>query len=232
MAQELEAAAVALTPAGHAGQPKPVCEDVQVHTAGGLYIITPAKRFRVHSAALRLASPVFSCMLDPTSPFCEGQRLASNTSDSPASITLKEDDPEALEIILNIAHLNGHLIPTTLEPNLLFAVASLCDKYDMARSLRCYSILWTEKLTVEDIREKLAIKWLAAAWALKNEALFKIVTTYLVKYVKYRPKGPPEKGKEQQVGGGEVGEDEEVILIFHDGTELNTDGVPQKVLGT
>lgn len=207
-----------------AGQPKPVCQDVQIHAAGELYIVTPIKRFQVHPTALRLSSSVFSRMLDPTSPFCEGQLLAFSTEDSPASVTLKEDDPEALEVILNIAHFNGHLVPTTLKPKMLFAVASLCDKYDMAKALRGYSRLWTNKVKVQDIQGSCAMRWLAAACEFKNEVLFKFVTAYLVKHVKYKLKGPPDKGNG-------AGKDEEVILIFYDGTELDTDRVPPKVLG-
>lgn len=218
-------------------QQKPVCQDIQIHPAGWVHIITPTKRFQVFSTALRLSSPVFSRMLDPESPFLEGQLLASSTQDSPVSVTLKEDDPDALEVILNITHFKGHLVPTTLEPKKIFAVASLCDKYDMAEALKGYSMLWTEKLTIEDIKGRSAIRWLAAAWAFKSEVLFKLVTAYLVKNVKYGVKGPSEKGKGPQVEGkGKVGDStagkhEKAILMFYDGTELDTDGIPQKVLG-
>ena len=226
MAQELvNQATVAIPPAApSAEEPKPVLQDVQIHPAGELYIITSTKRFQVLSAALRLSSPVFSCMLSPTSPFYEGQLLASSTKDSPASVTLKEDDPEALEVILNIAHFNGHSVPMTLESKKLFQVASLCDKYDMAKALRGFSMLWTVKLTVDNIKGRCAIRWLAAAWATKNEVLFEIVTAYLVKYVKYRPSIFLNKPHGEEKGTG-------AILVFHDGANLDTDGIPQKVLG-
>lgn len=231
MAQEsVEQGAMALASVvASTEHPKPVCQDVQIYPAGEVYIITPTKRFRVFSVALRLSSPVFSRMFDPISPFYEGQLLASSTKDSPASVTLKEDDPEALEVILNIAHFNGHLVPTTLEPEKIFAVALLCDKYDMAKALRGYSLLWMVNLTTDDIKGSCAIRWLAASWAFKNEVLFELVTAYLVKYVKYRLKCPSENG---QVEGDGVRKDDKVVLLFYDGTELDTDGVSQKVLGT
>ncbi len=88
------------------------------------------------STALRLASPIFNKMLDSSSLFLEGHQLALSSKDFPAIVILKEDDPEALEIILNIAYHRRHLVPKWLEPEKMFAVAVLYDKYNIMAALR------------------------------------------------------------------------------------------------
>lgn len=176
-------------------------------------------------------------MLDPSSPFLEGRQLASSSKNLPAQVALNEDDSEALEIILNIAHHRGENVPKWLEPEKMFAVATLCDKYDMTAALSGYASAWTGKITLEDVKGKDAIRWLAVAWAFKNDCLVEDVTEYLIKNVKYHV---VEEGSTISEGGsgnpGKRGAKEKdladkAVLTFADGTELCTDGIPAKVLG-
>lgn len=210
-------------------------QDVKIHPSGGVYLCTPTKRFEVFTTALGLSSPVFARMLDPSSPFLEGRQLASNSKNSPAQVALNEDDSEALEIILNIAHHRGENVPKWLEPEKMFAVATLCDKYDMTAALSGYASAWTGKLTLEDVKGKDAIRWLAVAWAFKNDCLVEDVTEYLIKNVKYHV---VKEGSTNREGGSGPGKRrlkrkdlaDKVVLTFADGTELCTDGIPTKVL--
>lgn len=220
-------------------------QDVKIYPSGGVYLYTPTKRFEVFTTALGLSSPVFARMLDPSSPFLEGRQLALGSKDSPTQVALHEDDSEALEIILNIAHHRGENVPKWLEPEKMFAVATLCDKYDMTAALSGYASAWMGKLTQEDLKGKDAIRWLAVGWAFKNDCLVEDVTEYLIKNVKYQV---AEEGRTNSRCGGESSENHEgeslesqgakkknladkVVLTFADGAELCTDGIPTKVLG-
>jgi len=170
-------------------------------------------------------------MLDPSSPFIEGRQLASSSGDSPAQVTLNEDDSEALEIVLNIAHHRGENVPKWLEPERMFAVATLCDKYDMTAALSGYASAWTGKLTLDDVKGKDAIRWLAVAWAFKNDSLVEDVTEYLIKNVKYHVVEEGDTDGKGERGAKEKDLAHSVVLTFADGAELCTDGIPTKVLG-
>ena len=65
------------------------------------------KDFIVSSAAMRLASPVWHAMLDPKGHFMESQSSATN-----GGVDFEDDDGTSLEILLNIAHMNYHLLQT------------------------------------------------------------------------------------------------------------------------
>lgn len=79
--------------------------------------------FRVSSKAMCLASPVWHVMLDPSGPFKE----ARPENDS---VLFPEDDAQALQILLYIAHLQFHSIPETLSFTQLLNLAIICDKYN------------------------------------------------------------------------------------------------------
>lgn len=79
-------------------------------------------RWLVSASAVCLASPVWAAMLKPTSSFRETETK---------EIELKEDDePEAILILLRIAHLQHLQIPVTLSFEQLYEMAVVCDKYD------------------------------------------------------------------------------------------------------
>lgn len=224
--------------------------DVQIHPRGEIYLCTPTKRFQVFSPALRLASPVFSRMLDPTSPFLEGRQLANSTHTSPAAIPVEDDDPDAMEVILNIAHHNGHRVPKKITAEMIFAIAALCDKYDMGAALSGWAGLWTEGFTVQDVQGRDAIRWLALACAFRDERLMGGATEYLIRNVRY--KLVDVYGGRDEEGDGDEGDsgcestaadcrkgrqrqgakEKKCVLAYADGTELCTDGIPRKVLGT
>ncbi|KAF8414510.1 hypothetical protein EV426DRAFT_229861 [Tirmania nivea] len=172
----------AIANAEAAPRPSGLPQDVKIYPSGGVYLCTPTKRFEVFITALGLSSPVFARMLDPSSPFLEGRQLASSSKDSPAQVALNEDDSEALEIILNIAHHRGENVPKWLEPEKMFAVATFVIN-DMTAALSGYASAWTGKLTLEDVKGKDAIRWLAVAWVFKNDCLVEDVTEYLIKNV-------------------------------------------------
>ncbi|KAK6344118.1 hypothetical protein TWF696_007764 [Orbilia brochopaga] len=93
--------------------------------------------YRVSDAALRLASPVLAKMVDPKSPWT---KKASNSlpSQGVLTITLHDDNPEALALLFDLMHFQKQNIPKHLGLKRIFYLALVCDKYDcvdVARSL-------------------------------------------------------------------------------------------------
>lgn len=86
--------------------------------------------FRVSSKAMCLASSVWRAMLDPSGLWKEAQEESN--------VNFPDDDPDALRIVLDIAHFHFHRIPDTLTYMQLLELAILCDKYDTARLV----LLW------------------------------------------------------------------------------------------
>jgi len=104
----------------------------------------------VLTKVLKLASPVFASMFRPG--FQEGNSLqsqpqsgsgsrATDTSDLPV-IHLYEDNPFAMEVLLNALHFRCHRITSKLEFPMLSDVAVLSDKYDCSRALKPWAELW------------------------------------------------------------------------------------------
>ncbi|KAJ6259765.1 hypothetical protein Dda_5405 [Drechslerella dactyloides] len=93
--------------------------------------------YRVSAAALRLASPVLAKMVDPKSPWAKRQQ--DNQLDQEVLvITLHDDHPEALDILLQLMHFQKQNIPEHLDLKRIFYLALVCDKYDcvdVAKSL-------------------------------------------------------------------------------------------------
>lgn len=97
-------------------------------------------RLLVSSKALSLASPVFAVMFSPR--FKEGSNLNSSC---PSEVPLPEDDPEAMTLLCNCLHFRHDHIPRNVEFSLLKALAILCDKYDAAKAISVWIILWLQK---------------------------------------------------------------------------------------
>ena len=90
------------------------------------------KNFHVSRAVMCLASPVWKAMLAPDRSFKEARPESSHG----AVVDFSDDDPEALHLLLNIAHLNFHELPESLKYEELLQVCVPCDKYDMIWLLR------------------------------------------------------------------------------------------------
>lgn len=102
-----------------------------------------ATLIRVHSKVLSLASPVFAAMLSPR--FAEGKALEKNkrTVDSPTTIDLPDDDPEAMSLICRILHFKEEAARRICYPVLIIRnLADICEKYDMSRALGPWSNIW------------------------------------------------------------------------------------------
>lgn len=102
----------------------------------------------VSSVALSLMSPVFEAMF--SGPFIEGQSLSP---DSPRTVPLPDDDPEAMRLLCSTAHMCVDELPNKNVPrkivHTVFAeYAILCDKYDCIGAVSAYSKRWAMELLV------------------------------------------------------------------------------------
>jgi hypothetical protein len=97
--------------------------------------------FRVCSATLRRASPVLKAML--FGPWIESK--TRRESESQWEVTLPEDEPSGMGVILDIFHGNFDAVPASLETFTLFALVVAADKYDMFRCLRPFAASWREE---------------------------------------------------------------------------------------
>lgn len=94
---------------------------------------------RVSSKVLSLASPVFAAMLSPR--FAEGQALLTSTSTDTPSISLPDDNSEAMIWLCKALHFKKDL-PVDIDFSLLRELAILCDKYDLVGALNPWSHAW------------------------------------------------------------------------------------------
>ena len=90
--------------------------------------ISKIHSFLVSTKAVCLASEAWSRMFDTSGPW------ANTDVHSDGKIHLHDDDPSALELVLRIAHLQFHELPsTTLWFEQIYQLAVVCDKYDMVK---------------------------------------------------------------------------------------------------
>jgi len=148
-----------------------------------LTLLSSAKiaKFRVNSNILCLASPVFRAMLGPKSQFRERAALTGRTSASePLEISLSDDDPEALGVIMRIIHLQYDWVPPSLNEDQLYKVAVICDKYSMRQSLEVWLTKWVSPLVTPPAKPVSGDRWLFIAYAFGKKALFSRLTRDLI----------------------------------------------------
>ncbi|KAJ0166250.1 hypothetical protein CTA2_8057 [Colletotrichum tanaceti] len=134
---------------------------------------------RADSLILKRASRVFGAMLGPR--FSEGQKLLDRGAE-PVKISLPDEDPEIMELILNILHHQNSRVCQIAAADSILEVAVVADKYDLVDALKYASQTMLryhepsiEHLTVGDL-------WrLGLAAGLLNEAkAFEKITRMLV----------------------------------------------------
>ncbi|KAK8159925.1 hypothetical protein BC567DRAFT_167590 [Phyllosticta citribraziliensis] len=103
-------------------------------------------------------------------------------------VALPDDDPTALKILLDIAHLRFKLVPATLDFPVLLKVTVLTDKYDATRLIRPWATSWinaAQHLVVRPGYEE----WLWIAWELGQRHTFNNLTNHLVRTARLEENG-------------------------------------------
>ena len=123
--------------------------NVQFDTDGDILLVLLSSegiaRFQVSSNALCLASPVFRVMVGTGGKFKESKDLQEKKSgEPPMEITLSDDNPSALAIILRIIHHQHGSVPKTLSELYLWQVAILVDKYDLLEAVTLWIDRWIQ----------------------------------------------------------------------------------------
>lgn len=115
-------------------------------------------------------------MLDPSKPWLESSPTSSST---PKTIPFPDDDPSALLLILQIAHLKFSAIPRSCTYDMLLKLAILSDKYDVAGLVRPYLEGWVDgvKDTVNSPGHE---GWLFISWTFGLVGTFTRVAKSLV----------------------------------------------------
>lgn len=147
-----------------------------------------AKRsFRVSSSVLSLGSPVFAAML--SSAFIEGN---VPTDGSERTISLQEDNPGAVDTLLNILHLQSQNV-TIWKFSSLEQLALLCDKYDCARALKPWTTLWLQQWRGSANGDDNFWKMLYISYAFDDPAAFNRASQGIVQhYTEYTMDSTPD----------------------------------------
>ncbi|KKY13285.1 putative nuclear pore protein [Diplodia seriata] len=148
---------------------------------------------------LALACDAWKSMFAPDSQF----KAPAKNEDGMAE-TLLEDNPQALALLLRIAHLRFDEVPRRLSLEELYNMAILTDKYLPTRLVKPWAGLWIELLK-GSAKDGNRGWWLWIAWEYGEEALFEELGTALVT---------------------ECAIDAEQYRLVHDGTLLYEDAVP------
>lgn len=114
-------------------------------------------RFKVSSAILCLASPVFRVILGPNSSFKEACTFRE-TRTKPYTLLLDDPDYKTFSILLYAIHLQSDKVTRPLDYKTMQKLATICDKYDCARAVESWVPLW-KKLTVDSHVSRLFVAW-------------------------------------------------------------------------
>lgn len=137
--------------------------------------------FLVSTKAMRLASSVWRIMLRPLGQFKEARP-------ENGQVLFPDDDAQALQIVLSIAHLEFHSIPETLSFTQLLNLAIICDKYDTARLIRPWFHRWEKSFenSATDLGHEQS---LLIAWVFRDPDTFKRVANSLVRIIRVNFQG-------------------------------------------
>ncbi|KAF4629275.1 hypothetical protein G7Y89_g8872 [Cudoniella acicularis] len=136
-------------------------------------------QMRVSSHTLMIASPVFKAMLQRNA-FKEGVDLATQGG---TFVSLPEDDPTMLRILLDIIHHRTRQVPLEVDLKTLTGLSILIDKYQMLEALELYVDMWVEGLqrSLPNSFTTDFLSWLNVAWVLKLPVEFEYLTRIAVR---------------------------------------------------
>ena len=100
-------------------------------------------KLRVSSHVLCTTSPVFRAMIGPDSRFKEGFELRMRSAENPYELSLEDDYPYALTVVLLALHCRYEMVPVNPAFKNLVELAIVCDKYDCRGGVLSWVDTWT-----------------------------------------------------------------------------------------
>ena len=132
------------------------------------------KTFVVSAKVMCLASPVWKAMFDPSGPWA---KRSSGTE----GVKMLEDDPDALLILLDAAHLNFDHVPKAVNFDQLLHLAILCDKYDTFRLVGPWISEWIGgQELLRPVYNPGNEAWLFISWSFGREGIYNNLSKHLV----------------------------------------------------
>jgi hypothetical protein len=101
-----------------------------------------------------------------------------------------DDEPDALLVLLRIAHLQFKDVPTSPSYEILLNLAILCDQYSCVALARPWFHDWFANEEVESVRNNQG-SWLNIAWVFGREKAFEAVAKKMVKELYFNKYGEP-----------------------------------------
>ncbi|CZR64662.1 uncharacterized protein PAC_14560 [Phialocephala subalpina] len=87
-------------------------------------------------------------------------------------LDFREDDGDALLLLLRVAHIQFKHIKSTLSSDLLHGVAELCDIYGCVELIKPWLSTWWDNSNIQFGRGEFAYRWLFAAWVFGFDRVF------------------------------------------------------------
>ena len=144
----------------------------EIDAEGDVLLVADTRELLVNSKILTLASPVFKAML--SSKFREGNTIRS--SQQPLVVPLPEDDPDAMEVLLNSLHFTTSRHDVELKDDLLLEVVKLADKYACTSAVQGNCRLWLESLSERNQGRLYKWKLIIVAFLIGHKHLFAKLT--------------------------------------------------------
>ena len=147
--------------------------------------ITQKVYLGVSSKHLTLASPVFKALL--RGGFAEARDFQPGGN---AEVTLPEDNPAALWLLLHVLHGQPNKVPSRIDLEMLTKIAVLVDKYELHEAAAMVTTLWFSKLDIEPspLYEGFVDKILQViciSWVLRESRIFSAMTRLAMLYSDY-----------------------------------------------
>ena len=120
-------------------------------------------KLRVSSHVLCTTSSVFRAMLGPGSRFKEASELRMRSAENPYELSLEDDYPCALVVILLALHCRDEKVPVNPTFKDLVELAIVCDKYDCRGGVLSWVDTWTAAWKPR-MFESGYEEWLFVAW--------------------------------------------------------------------
>lgn len=151
-------------------------------------------------------------MLGPSSSFKEACELRTQTANTdPYRLTLEDDNPEALGVILLALHCQNTLVPKTVTFQNLVDLAIICDKYDCAAGVSLWVDIWKKDWTSSALKPGYE-QWLFIAWTFGIQDVFTNLSKKLILEGLYSP-------------------EDSTLFVTKEGFCLDEMLVPEKVMG-